>query len=89
MRVEVLKGTEKELELALDNLTIASLLVHYLRSDERVEFASFNQEHPLVDEIKLFLRVKKDAPRKVLKEVVQKVLSDVSELRENLLSSLS
>lgn len=89
MNVEIRKEGEKEMEVVLDNLTIASLVTHYLRKDDRVEYASFEQEHPLKEEVKLFFRVKEGKPKEILRDVVNKALSDVSELREGLLSSLS
>lgn len=89
MKVEVLKEEEREMELVLDNLTIASMLTKYLNEDERVEVAAFRQEHPLKDDVKLFFRVKEGNAKEVLKEVIKKAIADVKELRDSLLSSLS
>ncbi|NPA86933.1 MAG: hypothetical protein GXO00_02905 [Candidatus Diapherotrites archaeon] len=89
MKAEILREDEREMEVAMDSLTIASMLARYLSDDPRVEFAAFKQEHPLVEKVTLFLRVKEGKPRDVLKENIQRALSDVKALGEALLSSLS
>ena len=78
-----------EMEVFLDDLTIASLITKYLNEDERVELASFREDHPLEGTVHLFFRVKEGEPEEILKDVVRKALSDVKELKEVLLSSLS
>ncbi len=89
MKVNVVGEDERTIELELDDLTIASLLVKYLNEDGRTDVAAFRQEHPLEETVKLFLRVREGSPREVLRDAVAKALSDVKKLKESLLSSLS
>ena len=89
MKVEVVKEDERSMELLLDDLTLASLLSKYLNLDDRVEIASFRHDHPLEEKVHLFFRVKEGSPKEVLKDVTKKALSDVKELKDVLLSSLS
>ncbi len=89
MKVEVLKEDDRYMEIVLDDLTLASLLAKYLNADDRVEVASFRHDHPLEEKVHLFFRVKEGKPKEVLKEAAKKALSDVKELKDVLLSSLS
>lgn len=45
MNIEIVKEEGKELELSMDNLTIAELLREYL-NENGAEFAAWKREHP-------------------------------------------
>jgi DNA-directed RNA polymerase subunit L len=46
VEVTVLKNEKNELEIELDDLTIAEILRVYLHKDSAVEFAAWRREHP-------------------------------------------
>ena len=82
MKVEIVRESERELEVRIDDLTIASMVTKYLQEDERVEVASFRREHPLFPDTVLYLRVKGGNPREVLADTIKKAISDVESFRE-------
>ena len=46
MKIQVLKDEKDEIEVEMDNLTIAEILRVYLHKDKDVEFAAWKREHP-------------------------------------------
>ena len=46
MEVNVLKSSEEELEVELENVTLAEILRVYLNEDSGVTFAAWKREHP-------------------------------------------
>jgi DNA-directed RNA polymerase subunit L len=46
VEVSVLKNEKNELEVELNDLTIAEILRVYLHKDSSVEFAAWRREHP-------------------------------------------
>ncbi|HEA46290.1 MAG TPA: hypothetical protein ENH99_00735 [Candidatus Pacearchaeota archaeon] len=46
MEIRVLKNLKDELEVELDNLTVAELLRVYLNKDSSVSFAAWKRNHP-------------------------------------------
>ena len=86
--MKIVKEEKDSMELETDDLTLASFLVKYLNMNEKMDYASFRQEHPLEEKILIFFKVKEGSPREVLKETLKKMESDVKELRDLLLNSL-
>ena len=46
MVVKILRSEKEEIELEVDNLTIAEILRVYLNKDDDVTFAAWRREHP-------------------------------------------
>jgi len=46
MEVEILKQSANELEMKLDDLTLAEVLRAYLQKDSNVEFAAWKRDNP-------------------------------------------
>jgi DNA-directed RNA polymerase subunit L len=88
MYMKILKEEKDSMEIEINDLTMASFLAKYLNMDERVDIASFRQEHPLKETVTLFFKVKEGDPKKILKETLKRMESDVKELRDLLLNSL-
>ncbi len=89
MNVEIKKEDKNVMELLIEDLTLASMLTKYLNLDERVEYAAFRQEHPQSEEIYVIFKTKDGyEPRPVLKDVISRMKSDVSMLREQMLNAL-
>ena len=86
MNIKILKSDKNEIEVELDNLTIAEILRVYLHKDSSVEFAAWRREHPSKPVI---LRVEtkgksakkaiEDAANVIMKEA-DKLVSDVKKL---------
>ena len=46
MEIKILNNSKEELEIELDNLTIAEVLRVYLNKDSSVTFAAWKRDHP-------------------------------------------
>jgi DNA-directed RNA polymerase subunit L len=66
MEVEILESGKNELEIKVDNLTVAEIIRVYL-NEQGIEFAAWNREHPSKPAV---LRVKSG------KGTVKKAISD-------------
>ncbi|MBL7059261.1 DNA-directed RNA polymerase subunit L, partial [Candidatus Pacearchaeota archaeon] len=46
MEIKVLKSSKEEIELEIENLTIAEILRVYLNKDSNVSFVAWKRKHP-------------------------------------------
>ncbi len=76
MQIEILKDEKNDLELTIDNQTVAELIRVYLNEDDKVNLAAWNKVHyskPLVLKIitdgKTAKKALSDAIAKVTKEL--------------------
>ncbi len=65
----VLKNEKNELEIELNDLTLAEVLRIYLHKDSTVEFAAWRREHP-IKPIILRIETKGKSPKKALQDAV-------------------
>ena len=81
MEINILKKTEKELELEIvdENETILNPITHVLTEHEDVEYAACIVDHPLSNKRRLFIRVKKGKPDDLLKKAVKQLEDEVKE----------
>ena len=70
MEIKYLKQEKNEVEIKLDNLTIAEILRAYLNEDSSVEFAAWRREHPIKKEIILKIKTKGKTAKKALSDAV-------------------
>jgi DNA-directed RNA polymerase subunit L len=80
MKLNVLKDEKEELEMELENVTLAELLRIYLNKDSEVEFASWKREHPSKKPI---LKIKSKNPKKTLKEAISVILKDLEKVEKD------
>ncbi len=76
MEIKVLKEAKDELELELDNLTIAEILKVYLNKDSAVEFASWKREHPTENPI-LAIKTKGKTAKKAVNDAVSAISKEL------------
>ena len=79
MDIKILKDEKQEIDLQLDNLTIAEILRNYLNKDSGVEFAAWRREHPSKP---IVLSIKTDG--KTAKKAVQDAIDKIGKDTENL-----
>jgi DNA-directed RNA polymerase subunit L len=84
MKFSVLKLTKEELELELDTRdpTITELLSERLNENDSVEVAAPKWEHPLVANPKIYIRVNKGDPLKVVKNVIDELKKELVKLKD-------
>ncbi len=90
LQVSVLKYEKNYLELAVkgETHTLFAPLVEYLLKHPDVEYAMYDVDHPLLQNVKFRLKTRSRDPVEVLKEVVSIIVKDIDELRDKLLSKL-
>ena len=74
MEVKILKSEKGEMDVELDNLTIAEVLRVYLNK-ENVKLAAWKREHPMKNPI---LHIEADNPKSVLKKAIASLEKDVN-----------
>jgi DNA-directed RNA polymerase subunit L len=70
--IKLIKQDKDELQLEIDNLTIAELLRNYLWQDSATVLASWQKDHPSKNPI-LVLKTKGKSPKKVLQDTMGKI----------------
>lgn len=71
MQIKILKQEKEELEIEIDNLTIAELLRNELWNEE-VEVSAWKREHPTKNPV-LIIRTKGKDAKKVLLDAIEKI----------------
>ena len=80
MEVNVLKSSKDEVEIELDNLTIAEIMRVYLNEDEGVSFTAWKQEHPTMKPV-LAVRTKGKTAKKAIDDAVEKITKDLDKVQ--------
>ncbi len=88
VRVESLRPDELRVAVEGEGHTLMNLLVSRLNEDERVTFAAYRIEHPLVGPTRMTLRTSGAAPLEVLRDAVEGLAAELEELRRVLASEL-
>ena len=81
MELKILKDEKSELELSIDNQTIAELIRIYLNEDDSVKLAAWKKEHyskPLI--LKIITEGK--TAKKALNDAIAKVKKDLDKYKE-------
>lgn len=79
MNIKILKSDKNEIEVEIDNLTIAEVLREYLHKDSSVEFAAWNRNHPSKPVI-LRVETKGKAVKKAIEDAVNAIIKDAAKL---------
>ena len=89
MEVRVLHKDDKSLEVELigENETLLNLLKQRLLASPDVESATFLVGHPLLDQPKLFVQVRKGKPETVLKAAAKELREELDKLETEFLKA--
>ena len=79
MELEILKDSKDELEVKVDNLTIAELLRVYLNKDSEVTFAAWKREHITENPI-LSVKTKGKTAKKAVNDSVAAIVKDLDKV---------
>ena len=74
MEVNIIKSSDEEIEIELDNLTLAEIFRTYLNQDSKVTFAAWKREHPTKKPV-----LKIVAKGKTAKEAMNDAVSSITE----------
>ncbi len=79
MKINILKNEKNNMELELDNLTVAEILRVYLQNDENVVFAAWKREHPSKPII-LKVETKNKSARKAIEDAISNIQKESEKL---------
>lgn len=79
MNIKILKSDKNEIEVEIDNLTIAEVLREYLHKDSSVEFAAWKRDHPSKSSI-LKVETKGKTAKKAIEDAVNAIVKDADKL---------
>ena len=77
--MNVLKASKDEMEIELENLTIAEILRVYLNKDSSVTFAAWKRDHPTKNSV-LAVRTKGKSPKKAVADAVNLITKDLDRI---------
>jgi len=76
MEISVLNSSKDEMEVELENITLAEILRVYLNKDSSVNFAAWKREHPTKNPI-LSVKTKGKTPKKAIDDAVKLIVKDL------------
>ena len=82
MEINILKSSKDEIELELENSTIAEILRVYLNKDDGVSFAAWKREHYTKKPV-LLVKTKGETAKKAINDAVNQITKDLDKLEEN------
>ncbi len=82
MEIKILKSSKDEVEMQVENLTIAELLRTYLNKDPSVTFAAWKREHPSEKPI-IKITVKGKTIKKAVNGAVASAVKDLEKIEKD------
>lgn len=79
MEINILKSSKEEIEVELENLTIAEILRVYLNEDANVSFAAWKRKHPTKKPVFL-VKTKGKSAKKAIEDAVSAITKDLEKL---------
>lgn len=79
MEINILKSGKDEIELEIENLTIAEILRVYLNKDANVSFTAWRREHPTKKPV-LLVKTKGKTAKKAIDDAVSAITKDLDKL---------
>jgi len=76
MELKILRNSKDEMELQIENLTLAEILRVYLNKDSAVTFVAWKREHPSENPT-LLVKTKGKTAKKALSDAVVAVTKDL------------
>lgn len=79
MEIDILRSSKDEIEMQVENLTIAELLRVYLNKDPSVSFAAWKREHPSEKTI-LNVKSKGKTVKKAVGDAIAAITKDLNKI---------
>ena len=79
MEIKILKEEKDDLEISIDNLTIAELLRVYLNKQDDIELAAWKREHPSKAPI-LKIKTKGKSAKKALEQAIEDIEKELDKI---------
>ncbi len=90
LNISIIKYEQNYLELQVkgETHTLFAPLLEYLLKHPDVEYAMYDVDHPLLQNVRFRIKTKSKDPVEVIKEVVKQITEDIDKLRDSILSQL-
>ena len=85
MEVKFLKKEKNEIEVELEDLTLAEILRVYLNKDSNVDFVAWRREHP-TDNPVLEVKTSSGTPQKAVDNAVKAITKDLDSFEKDISS---
>jgi len=85
MEMNILRSSKDEIDIQVENLTIAELLRVYFNKDPSVTFAAWKREHPSEKTI-LNVKVKGKTIKKAFNDAIVAITKDLDKLEKDFLA---
>lgn len=85
MEMNILRSSKDEIEVQVENLTIAELLRVYFNKDPSVTFAAWKREHPSEKTI-LNVKVKGKTVKKAFNDAIAAITKDLDKIEKDFLA---
>ena len=82
MEINILKSSKDEIEVELEDLTIAEILRVYLNKDSSVTFTAWKREHPTKNPI-LAVKTKGKTAKKAISDAVNSITKDLDKVESD------
>ncbi len=82
MEINILKSSKDELEMEVENLTIAEILRVYLNKNTGVSFVAWRREHPTKRPI-LKVQTKGKTAKKAINDAVSAITKDLEKFEKD------
>lgn len=82
MEIKVLKSSKDEIEVQLENLTLAELLRVYLNKDSAVSFTAWKRNHPTEKPV-LVVKTKGKTAKKAINDSVNLITKDLDKILDD------
>jgi len=82
MEIKVLSSSKEEMELEINNLTIAEILRVYLNQDDDVTFVAWKREHHTKNPV-LLVKTKGKTPKKAIKDAVNSITKELDKVEND------
>jgi len=81
MEMKILKLSKDEIEVELENVTLAEILKIYLDKDDAVSFAAWKKEHYTKKPV-LLVKTKGKTAKKAISDSADSIVKDLDKLEE-------
>ncbi len=87
IKIGIVKVEDNYLEAVIqgETYTLFAPLIEYLLKNPNVEYAMYDVDHPLTQNVRLRVKTKGKPPLDAIKEAVNNVLRDIEELEKGFL----
>ncbi len=82
MDIKIIKNEKNEIEVEIDDITIAEILRVYLNKDSAVNFAAWKQEHPTKNPI-LKVKTKDKTAKKAINDAVTQITKELDKIESD------